>query len=439
MKKLLCLLLALLLLPGFPAAAGADGAFGSETIGAQAFAVAMAYHEGSFPGDTSPRDTVAVWAATGWYAAWLWRTAGTELLTQAAVEDFQRSLGVTGACVPPADWPPESLGLVLRRSSDGSELYDFSAYKTRMDALLGRTVSVSVETPEPLTAAVTVRQYYSQNASGERRYILRFIEAAGESGAFPWRLESVTIEDPGPQMDPALDFDWDGLLAANSLQNIFSLHPAVRIGNNSDETMATWLFTRGGSLCIVRGWEGYTDGEYRGCWFTKEGEDRPRILGFDPDCGDLAARDSYVSDFLRGAAAVTLNSASEDRIDIHIAFPGDYEEDALIDRGPLLLRELRDNEGAGVPFVNSFTYTDAPDFPFLYGWDRPLRRVKLVWEDTPGVTRTETREIPDDWEYVPWEGLYGDYTIYMDSGYTRPWAYPGDGADYTLYLTTAKG
>ena len=39
----------------------------------------------------------------------------------------------------------------------------------------------------------------------------------------------------------------------------------------------------------------------------------------------------------------------------------------------------------------------------------------------------------------PWEARWGDYTIYMNEGYTRPYSYPGDGVDYTLWLTTAKG
>ena len=51
----------------------------------------------------------------------------------------------------------------------------------------------------------------------------------------------------------------------------------------------------------------------------------------------------------------------------------------------------------------------------------------------------ETVELPADWEYIPAEGRYGDYTIYMNEGYTQPYFYPGDNVDYTLYLTTAKG
>ena len=65
-----------------------------------------------------------------------------------------------------------------------------------------------------------------------------------------------------------------------------------------------------------------------------------------------------------------------------------------------------------------------------------------MWEsfyDGGPHVREETVELPGDWEYLPAEGRYGDYTIYMNAGYTQSYFYPGDNVDYTLYLTTAKG
>ena len=68
--------------------------------------------------------------------------------------------------------------------------------------------------------------------------------------------------------------------------------------------------------------------------------------------------------------------------------------------------------------------------------------MNLIWEDWynggPHIRR-ETIAVPADWEYLPWEARWGDYTIYMNEGYTQPYSYPGDGVDYTLWLTTAKG
>ena len=53
--------------------------------------------------------------------------------------------------------------------------------------------------------------------------------------------------------------------------------------------------------------------------------------------------------------------------------------------------------------------------------------------------RTEFARIPADWEYMPYPARWDEYTVYMNEGYTKLYEYPGDGVDYTIYLTTAKG
>ena len=76
-----------------------------------------------------------------------------------------------------------------------------------------------------------------------------------------------------------------------------------------------------------------------------------------------------------------------------------------------------------------------------------MRTVTTVWEDyVPGdgesferTERTEFARIPADWEYLPYEARWGDYTAYANAGFTEAYSYPGDGVDYSLYLTTAKG
>ena len=83
-----------------------------------------------------------------------------------------------------------------------------------------------------------------------------------------------------------------------------------------------------------------------------------------------------------------------------------------------------------------------PRLSLLEAWDGPLRTVTLVWEDFRSgvlITRTDFVRVPADWEVLPYEGRWGDFTIYTDPGHTSLYQYPGDGADYTLYLSTAKG
>lgn len=445
MKKLLSLLLTatLILSINLSAFADEDPNFAS-AVEAQAFAVSMAYHEGGFFDDVKPQEPALLWEACGWYAAWLYRTAWIDLVTEDMLRDFQCSLGAK-------DTPavPDTGDIRVLQSSDGALLYDFVSCKARIDETLGQTLSFSLDTPAPLEAVATVWQYYSTDASAERRYSLRFVRNPDSDSAFRYSLAEVTIENPGPVMDPALDFDWDGFLAANSLKNIFSMYDSVRINNNVESVMPIWLFYRDGKLCILRTSEDYIEGEYNGCWFFVEpGEDgvmRPRIAGFDAQCGDSAFRDNYVSNYLYGAVIVDLDRVDGDLTRLHVDYLGDWHEDVALDRGLLLLRETRsqfDEESA--PIVTGFFYGETPpEAKYLDSWKGPMRKVTLVWENWenggPQVTR-ETVEVPADWEYLPWQARWDDYTIYMNEGYTKPYAYPGDGTeDYTLYLTTAKG
>ncbi len=445
MKKILSLLLILCLLlsPCLSAFAEDDPGF-APAVEAQAFAVSMAYHEGGFLDGVTPLDPAFLWEASGWYAAWLYRTEGIDLLTEDLLRDFQRSLGVQS----PPD-APDTPDIRILQSSDGARLYDFQGYKLRLDARLGQTLSFSLEAPAPFEAAVSIREYFSAGASGERRYTLRFALNRSAGSAFRYSLLNAEAEGPGPTWDPALDFSWDELIAANSLKNIFSLYDSVRIKNSVASVMPIWLFYRDGKLCILRTEENYAEGEYNGCWFFVEpGEDgvmRPRIAGFDTQCGDSEFCDNYVSNYLYGAAIVNLDRADGDLTRMHVTFMGDWLEDAAVDRGLLLLREIVSRiDGETAPIVTGFFYGETPpEAAYLESWKGPMRHITLHWEDWRDGgprTRTETITVPTDWEYLPWEARWDEYTIYMNEGYTKPYAYPGDGTeDYELYLTTAKG
>ena len=163
----------------------------------------MAYHEGGFLDGVTPLDPAFLWEASGWYAAWLYRTEGIDLLTEDMLRDFQRSLGVQS----PPD-APDTPDIRILQSSDGARLYDFQGYKLRLDARLGQTLSFSLEAPAPFEAAVSIREYFSAGASGERRYTLRFALNRSAGSAFRYSLLNAEAEDPGPTWDPALDFSW---------------------------------------------------------------------------------------------------------------------------------------------------------------------------------------------------------------------------------------
>ena len=93
--------------------------------------------------------------------------------------------------------------------------------------------------------------------------------------------------------------------------------------------------------------------------------------------------------------------------------------------------------------VTAFDYSAAPtEYRFLDSWDRPLRSVEVLWETYAGYERQlrrETVELPTDWEYLPFECRWGDFTAYTNDQYIGDYQYPGDGDGYLLFLTTVKG
>ena len=125
-------------------------------------------------------------------------------------------------------------------------------------------------------------------------------------------------------------------------------------------------------------------------------------------------------------------------------YAGNYRQKLAFDRGSLALREVLSlREDGEVMGDVIFDYRDtAPDCAYLDSWNRPLRTLRILWESYPqGLQelREEYVDVPDDWEYLPAEAQWGDYTAYTNDRYLGDYQYPGDGVEYLLFLTTVKG
>ena len=418
----------------------------AEAAAGQAFAVAMAYYNGGFPEETMPENPAFLLDATGWYAAWRCRTADCDMIPIAEAEAFQRSIGNQGEFVFYPEY--EDYGFAKRmKTADGTVNIAFPTHMQRLDELLGVTLETRLEADGNSAVSLTVIRHFDSGDTTEKSYRLLFRPSGEED--FPYRLTDVTLPTRGARMDPALGFDWELLMAQNSLRFLLTQNQAIRIQNNYFDDMENWLVNLDGDLCVMNIQPGYISGQYRGCYFeyekTAEGKMCARVSGFDESAGSWERWESYIQDFFSSAAVMRLVGVENDVIHIQAVTEYEARQDFDVDRGTLaLLREAYYYDPAAEPgSVMTLSFPDKlPDLSFLDGWNRSLRRIHLVWEDYydggPHV-REETVELPGDWEYIPAEGRYGDYTIYMNRGYTQSYFYPGDNVDYTLYLTTAKG
>lgn len=77
---------------------------------------------------------------------------------------------------------------------------------------------------------------------------------------------------------------------------------------------------------------------------------------------------------------------------------------------------------------------DHPLMSALSAFDGDLKTVRLVVLGDYGYTREYT--MPADWELTIYED---EENMYADENCSKPFAYPGDGVDYTIYVSYAKG
>ena len=191
--------------------------------------------------------------------------------------------------------------------------------------------------------------------------------------------------------------------------------------------------------------DGVCAGLFHGCWFDydelPEGGRRVRIGARSPEKAGWEGLGGEICGYFANVAAIRLDRFDGDLIRIFCDMRIGETVSMAVDRGTLVLREVtyRYSEYAD-PSVVVLEYLDpAPDCAFLDSWDRELRTITVMREDWPKPPTRETAKVPMDWEYLPYDCRWGNYIVYLTENYTGEYAYPGDGVEYTLYLTTAKG
>ncbi|MBP5239599.1 MAG: hypothetical protein J6Z15_03290 [Oscillospiraceae bacterium] len=419
----------------------------ADDVTAQAFAVAMAYWDSGYGVETSPSDPKFAWEALGWYAAWLYRTEGLDLLSAETVETFLQSLSCTDMDAAPADVMDYGAPRVLR-SRDGV-CYDFAWYKDHLDEVLGVEAEFTVKPVGLQAVDAVVTQHFDGGLEAAKAYTLTYDRNDQPESELGWLLQSVTLPEFAPEVDPALTFTWADVAQANRLENVLAIYPAVRIYSvEYPDSGSTWVFQRNGNPALVVEGSDYCSGQYMGCWFDYDADEngvvRARIGGLDPDAGNWESLNDTLLEGFRDASALRLDRIEKDLIWADCLYRGGFRQKLAFDRGTLVLRELVVLSEEGEVFgSNRYDYSASePEFAFLDGWDKTLRDVTVTWENYENgeqILFTETVSIPVDWEYLPYEGRWGDYIIYNNTEYLGEYEYPGDDVDYELFLTTVKG
>ncbi len=442
MKKLFALLLSLLLLKveAIPVALAESG-ITEKTISEQAFALGLACRMNDY--DNREPDAPLLWDAAGWYAALRHRTDEIDLLSERELEDFLCSIGYQGSLALPEGW--EIYGVAhAARSSDGHLWYDFSFHKEMFEEMLGISTEVHIAVITRDTAVTTVTVHYENDSLAKWAYRLRFEEnKAGTGSSFDFRVSGIEAIDFEPQMEGALNFTWEELLAANDLSYLLRFCPAVCVYERNSDFMKDWYFLHNGETVLIHESGESISGQY-GCYEfdieeIADGAKRVRV----GHIAETAVSDESIRSYLSWIVNLRLNQLDGDLFRLDCTTINGESERIAVNRGTLALEELTEDYLNYPSVTTCFDYTlEPPACDFLTGWEKPLRTITVLRESFESgelKTQEDFLRLPADWEYLPYEGRWGNYTIYMDAGYTKPYAYPGDGVDYTLYMTTAKG
>ena len=327
--------------------------------------------------------------------------------------------------------------------------YDFAFHKQRLDELLGVELEFSTQAGPGLTETVTVTQHFGLRAAASRSFVLSFEENKDSAGAFRYRVTDLNVLEDVPELDPGLTFDWDLLTEQNRLSTVLSMYPGIRIYSrmyNADDS--TWLFLHGKDPVMITDSYGTVMGQFRGCYFelgeSTDGKVRPQVSSFGENAVIQQNLENFVLGYFDRPAVMKLDRIEGDLIWTDAIYSSGYRQKLAFDRGTLVLREVMSlNDNGEVGNITAFDYSAAPTgFHFMDSWDRPLRTIEVLWETYSGneqQLRRESIQLPADWEYLPFECRWGDFTAYTNDRYIGDYQYPGDGDGYLLFLTTVKG
>lgn len=411
-----------------------------EQVRDQSFSLAMAAWLGGYPDDVD--EALFRLDAAGWYAA-LQARYGYDLISEEEITDFLRSVGYTGVLYFPESWLEYGIVKVLT-GTDGRRYYDFVNHKNQLAEMLGVTVEYRLQIAGR-SALVTIVYHYEDGSTAEWSYELSYVHNEDPSSAFPCRLAELNVCPFVPRIEGNVDFDWQDLRYANRLDTVLMFCPAVHIESDVGGYTSRWLFRTEERTVDISQNGTLSYGQVNGIEFRQEGADsRVQVGRIDPpDAAEenfIQALPHVFSDLVR---IEFVRTEGENTV-LNCKTRSGQREIMTINRLTLWIQQLDGiAEDGSLLYRYTFRYDrQPPHFSLLEAWEGPLRTVTLVWEDFRTgilITRTDFVRVPADWEVLPYEGRWGEYTIYMDHGHTSLYQYPGDGADYTLYLSTAKG
>lgn len=362
------------------------------------------------------------WNTAGWYAAFtaLAEEKSDAVLTEGTLQEIQKIFlyGETYAA------PPESLG-ITSEEIDGVTCWSFPQFLTDLDSYLGYNASMTCEKSAALSYTVTVREYLRFDAAEDTVFSIEFREA--DDGL---RL-SLLVRSEYHE----LDFNAEMLYDANLLSNLLDIYGTLRLTEDFASGFGANTYIGRTEFDYIL-WTDVSSTAYFGpiqCYSHPTASDRYLAMPVDDTSACL---EEYISNTYLPEAGAQWNRLSyTEEEEAFFVESGDTTNVYTVDRGTLAIKEIESFDAADQSiYMMQFHYGDAQELPEPLLSCRTEPRsvtVHMVYED--GASITETWHMPENWEldfeqYCPWG------TPYLDEEGTEPYAYPGNGEDYEVWV-----
>lgn len=387
----------------------------------------------------------------GWYCARQSYSGGTDYLTEKQAAALQHSLIPDAAPIDLSVYVAD--GIMEKKEISKGVIYKFPLYVDSYKGLFSN-FEISTEYPENENGEFTVTLRDRELDSDKEVYTFAFKADAAADKDYPYVLNSLSLPKTSVSVQSDTEtapFTIDELFDANSASVLVNEHKTVKEvskGNNgyiSEKYYFNWNGHYVTSACT-----------------TYDGE---KNYEFSYDNNMLNYSDAhYISEMYAGSVVESteyddvlpyfmMGSITDfkESADIYsFSIKSDmYQSDYImsysyeVNKSDLSVTKAAYTTSEGYEETTLFTYGSEVDtYGLTDGWDdngiRKVTVISSVYDAENGqADGTETYEVPYNVE-VSFFGL-DDYFIYADSDYTKKYTYPGDGKDYTVYITNAAG
>ena len=429
-------------------------------------------------------DTTFIWYAVTSYWQWMYENEGAEYLTKDQVSAAQEVFNPGSKFIAPTDDMIE-YGEVVVEKKDGTETYSFPFRRSYIDEYNGSDEE-DFEIDYSDDNEVEAHYYVLFNDEDESYYCYDFTFVFKENKRSTSRLSAAIrpkyilsdFELPSTE----IEYDLDEITEANRLSVLLDKYDNIFYHLEYDDGTIrdTFYLDYNGELSYIA-YSGTLEDDYydsysahyKGFDFYEDEDGVIKVnssLLEDDDDYDIFDY-SLVED--RCADEVSYSGESADKY--HFGSYYDYYEEGygennsdayIIDRDTFEIIEnsyyysyyytpaedYEDDEGSS-DYTSDYTsgtiyaYYDEMDnedplFDLFAEWGKKLRIVTVLIGEYNDDGKLEFSrhivKVPKSWEYLPYEAVYGYYSVFMDKSGTKEYAYPGNNKNYTIYLLPAE-